>query len=76
MLGESRMGFFSKHSIKEGDEITFDYSFEIFGYDLLFYLNNFNYNVKNIFFNVGMLHNKSVIVVHLIVVGLLVKHLE
>jgi len=27
------MGFFSKTLIKKGDEITFDYSFEIFGYN-------------------------------------------
>lgn len=31
VLGESRMGFFSKQFIKKGEEITFDYSFEIFG---------------------------------------------
>lgn len=32
VLGESRMGFFSKQPIRIGEEITFDYSFEIFGY--------------------------------------------
>ncbi|CAI6357293.1 unnamed protein product [Macrosiphum euphorbiae] len=31
VLGESRMGFFSKELIRKGEEITFDYSFEIFG---------------------------------------------
>uniref|UniRef100_A0A2S2NNW2 [histone H3]-lysine(36) N-trimethyltransferase n=1 Tax=Schizaphis graminum TaxID=13262 RepID=A0A2S2NNW2_SCHGA len=31
VLGESRMGFFSKQFIRKGEEITFDYSFEIFG---------------------------------------------
>ncbi|VVC37627.1 Post-SET domain,AT hook, DNA-binding motif,AWS domain,SET domain,SRI, Set2 Rpb1 interacting [Cinara cedri] len=31
VLGESRMGFFCNRSVKTGEEITFDYSFEIFG---------------------------------------------
>uniref|UniRef100_A0A2S2Q0E3 [histone H3]-lysine(36) N-trimethyltransferase n=2 Tax=Sipha flava TaxID=143950 RepID=A0A2S2Q0E3_9HEMI len=31
VLGESRMGFFTKVPIFKGEEITFDYSFEIFG---------------------------------------------
>ncbi|XP_050438814.1 probable histone-lysine N-methyltransferase CG1716 [Adelges cooleyi] len=31
VLGESRMGFFSSKDIKKGEEITFDYSFQIFG---------------------------------------------
>lgn len=31
VLGESRMGFFSKVPIAKGEEITFDYSFERFG---------------------------------------------
>ncbi|XP_025196702.1 uncharacterized protein LOC112595635 [Melanaphis sacchari] len=31
VLGESRMGFFSKQFVRKGEEITFDYSFEIFG---------------------------------------------
>ncbi|XP_050527182.1 uncharacterized protein LOC126897539 isoform X2 [Daktulosphaira vitifoliae] len=31
VLGESRMGFFSSKNIKKGEEITFDYSFQIFG---------------------------------------------
>lgn len=35
VLGESRMGFISNRLIQIGEEITFDYSFETFGY--LFY---------------------------------------
>lgn len=31
VLGESRMGFFSSRKISKGEEITFDYSFQIFG---------------------------------------------
>jgi len=40
VLGESRMGFFSKQLIRKGEEITFDYSFEIFGY--CYYFTIFN----------------------------------
>ncbi|CAH1720992.1 unnamed protein product [Aphis gossypii] len=31
VLGQSRIGFFSTRPIKKGEEITFDYSFQIFG---------------------------------------------
>ncbi|XP_025415197.1 uncharacterized protein LOC112686918 isoform X2 [Sipha flava] len=31
VLGQSRIGFFSTRYIKKGEEITFDYSFQIFG---------------------------------------------
>lgn len=31
VLGQSRIGFFSTRHIKKGEEITFDYSFQIFG---------------------------------------------
>lgn len=74
------MGFFSNKLILKGEEITFDYSFELFGYHYSTYLLKIidfgDVNNTYLFFTKGTQNNKFVIVVQLNAAGLSAKSLD